>query len=97
MRTAPNPAKEASSRRKHGLDSSRVGEVLGNGSGIDYWDDRPLGYEHEGRVRLLARLGDKIVMLVFEPVEVAGGLAARPISLRKATPKERRDYERTVR
>jgi uncharacterized DUF497 family protein len=96
MRILPNPAKEAVNRRKHGFDFSRVGEILASVV-VDYWDDRPLGYEHEARVRLLGRLGDKVVLLVFEPVETSSGFAVRPISLRKATPRERRDYEGAVR
>jgi uncharacterized DUF497 family protein len=96
MRILPNPTKEAANRRKHGFDFSRIGEVLADAT-VDYRDDRALGYEQEGRVRLLGRLGDKVVVLVFEPVEAGGGFAVRPISLRKATPRERRDYEGAVR
>src|SRR5689334_21217213 len=92
MRILPNPAKEAINRRKHGLEFSRVGEVLA-GVVVDYWDDRPLGYEQEGRVRLLGRLGQRVVVLVFEPIELAGGeIAAKPISLRGAERHEARDY-----
>jgi uncharacterized DUF497 family protein len=95
MRILPNPAKEAINRRKHGLDFSGVGEVLTNGSTVDYPDDRPLGYEHEGRVRLLGLLGARVVVLVFEPVELPDGtLGVRPISLYKADAKERRVYAR---
>src|SRR4051794_37929409 len=92
MRILPNPAKEATNRRKHGLGFARVGEALA-GAVVDYWDDRPLGYEEEGRVRLLGRLGQRVVVLVFEPVELAGGgMAVRPISLRRAERHEARDY-----
>ena len=96
MRIVANPAKEAVNRRKHGLDFSRVAEILA-GEMIDYRDDRLLGYEHEGRVRVLGRFGEKVVLFVFEPVETQDGLAGRPISLRKAAPRERRDFERALR
>jgi len=43
MRILPNPAKEATNRRKDGLDFSGIAEVLTNGSTVDYPDDRPLG------------------------------------------------------
>jgi uncharacterized DUF497 family protein len=60
---------------------------------VDYWDDRPLGYEGEGRVRLLGLLGTSVIVLVFEPIEMEGGaIAVKPISLRKAEPREARDY-----
>ena len=95
MRSLPSPAKEAINRRKHGLDFSRVGEVLA-GVVVDYWDDRRLGHEHEGRIRLLGWLGHAtVVVLVFQPVEVEGDeMAVRPISLRRAGPREVRDYWR---
>ena len=58
-------------------------------------DDRPLGYEHEGRVQLTGRIGQRVVRFVFEPVDVGEGeLAVRPISLRDATRGEERDYWR---
>lgn len=45
-------------------------------------------------MRLLGLLEGRVVVLVFEPVEVEGGeLAVKPISLRKATPRERRRFE----
>ena len=64
------------------------------GETVEYPDDRPLGYEHEGRVRLLGLLDGRVVVLVFVPVEVEGGeLAVKPISLRKAIPRERWRFE----
>jgi uncharacterized DUF497 family protein len=68
MRILPNPTKEAANRRRHGFDFSGVREVLTNGSTVDYPDERPLGYEREGRVRVLGLLGAVAVVLVFEPV-----------------------------
>ncbi len=84
MRVLPNPVKEAANRRKHGLDFSRVGEVLANPH-IDEADDRPLGYEHEGRRSITGRLAMLVVALVIGPVMLADGeVVARPISLRRA-------------
>lgn len=98
MRVLPNPVKERLNRRQHGLGFSRVGEILAGGTTVDYQDDRPLGYEHEGRVRLLGLLDAKVVVLVFEPVELDGGeIAVRPISLHKADAGERRVYARVRR
>jgi uncharacterized DUF497 family protein len=92
MRIIPDPAKEAVNVRKHKLDFASVEEVL-TGETVDYWDDRPLGYEHEGRVRLLGRLGQQVVVLVFEPVEGDGSeFGVRPVSLRRATRREAGDY-----
>jgi uncharacterized DUF497 family protein len=93
MRLIPNPEKEARNRREHQLGFSRALEIVA-GETVEYPDDRPLGYEHEGRVRLLGLLDGRVVVLVFEPVEVEGSeLAVKPISLRKATPRERRRFE----
>lgn len=78
--------------RKHGLDFSGVGEVLTNPY-LDEPDDRPFGYEHEGRLRILGRIGMRVFVLIVEPVELEDGeLAARPISLRDATRAEERHY-----
>ena len=94
MRILPNPAKEARNRAKHGWSFERVGEIFASPT-IEELDDRPLGYEQEGRVRVIGRIGAEVVFLVFEPVEVEGGeIAARPISLRRATRRERQDYWR---
>jgi uncharacterized DUF497 family protein len=93
MRVVPNPDKEARNRREHRVDFSRVAEIV-SGESVEYPDDRPLGYEHEGRTRLLGLLDNRVVVLVFEPVEVEGGeLAVKPISLRRATATERRLFE----
>ena len=94
MKILPNPVKEAGNRAKHRLDFSLVGEIL-SGPVLEWPDDRPLGYQHEARVRVLAHLGLRVFMLVYEPVEIEDGeLAIRPISLRSATPRETRDYWR---
>jgi uncharacterized DUF497 family protein len=96
VRIIPNPEKEAINRRKHGLDFSRVEEMLA-GVVVDYWDDRRLGYEHEGRIRVLGQFDRRVHVLVFELIEIEGGLvAAKPISLRKAQPRERREFERVM-
>ena len=93
MRVIPNPGKEVRNRLDHRLGFSGVPEIVA-GETVEYPDDRPLGYEHEGWVRLLGLLDGRVVVLVFEPVEIATGeLAVRPISLRKATPQERRRFE----
>lgn len=92
MRIIPNSTKEASNLRKHGLDFSRVGEILANPH-LDEPDDRPLGYEHEGRLRIIGRIGARVFVLIVEPVELEGGeIAARPISVRDATRSEERHY-----
>lgn len=90
----PNPRKEAGNVRKHGLDFARVGEILANPY-LDEPDDRPLGYEHEGRLRIIGRIGTRVLVLIVEPVELDDGeIAARPISLRDATRAEERHYWR---
>lgn len=95
MRVLPNPVKEAANRRKHGYDFSRFGELLA-GPSVAAPDDRPLGHEHEARMRVLGRLGGRVVMLAFEPVSSLDGMAARPISLRRAPRRERIDYEEAM-
>ncbi len=90
MRVLPNPDKEAVNLRKHGLDFARVAELLAQ-SYLDEPDDRPLGYEQEGRLRITGRVGMRVLVLIVEPVAMAGGeIAARPISLRDATRAEER-------
>jgi uncharacterized DUF497 family protein len=90
MRIIPNPRKEMGNVRKHGLDFSRVGEILTNPY-LDEPDGRPFGYEHEGRLRIIGRIGTRAFVLIVEPVELADGeIAARPISLRDATRAEER-------
>lgn len=97
MRIVPNPEKEATNLRKHGLDFSRAGEILANPH-LDEPDDRPFGYEHEGRLRVLGRAGVRVFVLVIEPVELESGeIAAKPISLRKAQAHEARHYWRHCR
>ena len=93
MRVIANPAKERLNRVNHRLGFGQVTEIL-RGHCMEYPDDRPLGYESEGRVRLLGLLRGRIVVLVFEPVEIAPGeFAVRPVSLRKANAKERQLFE----
>lgn len=85
MRLLPNPEKEARNMRKHGLDFSLVAELLA-GPCLDEPDDRPLGYDHEGRSRIMGRIGVRVFVLILEPVEIENGeVAAKPISLRDAT------------
>ena len=94
MRTIPNPAKEGLNRRKHGLDFGPVAAMLANPY-LDEPDDRPLGYEHEGRLKVTGRVGQRVLVLVVEPVEVEGDeIARKPISLRDATRAEELDYWR---
>jgi uncharacterized DUF497 family protein len=94
MRIIPNPEKEARNVCKHGLDFSRVGELLAQAY-LDEPDDRPLGYEHEGRLRITGRIGARVFVLIVEPVELEDGeIAAKPISLRDATRAEERHYWR---
>lgn len=96
MRVLPNPVKEAANRRKHGFDFSRVAEVLANPH-LSEADDRPLGYEHEGRLLITGRLGLRVMVLVIEPVTLADGhIAARPISLRRADPAEARRFWKEI-
>lgn len=92
MQVVPNPVKEASNRAKHGWGFERVAEIFAQAV-LDEPDDRPLGYEGEARVRVIGRVGLRVVFLVFEPVEFDDGtLAVRPISLRDATRGEERVY-----
>lgn len=92
MIVLPNPDKEARNRTKHGWGFERVAEMFTHPL-VDEPDDRPLGYEHEGRVRAFGRIASRVVVLVFKPVEIEGGeLAVRPISLRDATRAEERAY-----
>lgn len=94
VRIIPNPKKEALNRRRDGLDFSRVAEMLANPF-LDEPDDRPLGYEHEGRLRITGRVGPRVFVLIVEPVEIeADEIAWKPISLRDATRSEERDYWR---
>ena len=94
MRVVPNPEKEAVNVRKHGLDFSRVGELLAQPC-LDEPDDRPLGYEQEGRLRITGRIGVRVLVLIVEPVELTDGeIAARPISFRDATRAEEHHYWR---
>jgi uncharacterized DUF497 family protein len=95
MLILPNPAKERLNRGKHGLDFSRVGEILASDH-LDEADDRPLGYEQEGRRVITGRIGLKVVVLIIEPVVVGGEIAAKPISLRKADRDEEQEYWRAV-
>lgn len=90
MRIVPNPVKERINRRQHGLDFSRVGEILA-GPHADEPYDRPLGYEHECRRLVTGRVGMRVLVLVIEPVLVGGELVAKPISLREAEGREARD------
>ena len=79
MRVFPNPKKEARNRSKHGWRFDRVGEKFSRPV-LEVPDDRPLGYEQEGRVEATGLIAMQVVVLVFEPVEMEGGeLAVRPI------------------
>ena len=92
MQVLPNATKEVVNRAKHGWSFERVAEMFARPV-LQALDDRPLGYEHEGRVELTGMIGMRVVVLVFEPVEIeSGGFAVRPISLRDATRAEERDY-----
>ena len=94
MWVIPNPGKEAVNLRNHGLDFSRVGELLAQPC-LDEPGDRPLGYEREARLRITGRIGMRVFVLIVEPVELDDGeIAARPISLRDATRAEERHYWR---
>lgn len=96
MRILANPVKETTNRGKHGWGFERVDEIFGDAV-LEEPDDRPLGHQHEGRVRAIGRIGMRVVFLVFEPVEMEDGeLAVRPISLRDATRSEERVYWRHV-
>jgi uncharacterized DUF497 family protein len=92
MDVLPNPAKEAINRRKHGLDFSRVGKIFDLPYSVEI-DDRPLGYEHEVRLKLIGFLGGRVVVLVYQEVEISeDDMAARPISLRYTTRGEARTF-----
>jgi uncharacterized DUF497 family protein len=90
VRIIPNPEKEAINRRKHRLDFSRVIEIL-RWPNLEEPDDRPLGYQHEARMRVYGVLDMRAVVLIYEPVEAGtASVALRPISLRYATRTEAR-------
>lgn len=92
MRILANPDEETRNQAKHGWSFRRVDEIFRHPV-LEDPDDRALGYEHEGRVRITGRIGLRVVRLVFEPVELTGGeIAIRPISLRDATREEEQDY-----
>lgn len=94
MQVLPNPEKEAINARKHGLDFSRVGDLLAQPC-LDEPDDRPLGYEQEGRLRITGRIGTRVFVLIVELVEMEDGtIAAKPISFRDATRAEERHFWR---
>ena len=82
---------EAANGRKHGWSFDRVAEIFEHPV-LELPHDRSLGYENEARVQLTGRIGQRVVRLVFEPVDVdAVELAVRPISLRDATRGEKHD------
>ena len=96
MKILANSVKEQANRAKHGWGFEQVDAIF-TAPVLDEPDDRPLGYEQEARVRALGRIGLRVVVLVFEPVEVENGeIAVRPISLRDATRGEERAYWRHV-
>lgn len=95
MRIVPNPAKEALNRRKHGFDFSLAAKIIASPH-TDEPDDRPLGYEHEGRRVITGRIGTRVLVLVIEPVEDEGELVAKPISLRDASRREELTYWRAT-
>src|SRR4051812_44931117 len=93
MRILPNPAKEAANRRKHGLGFSWAAQIVADEGAIDHPDDRPLGYEHEGRRVGIGRIELRVFVLVIEPLGRARGeIGPKPISLRDATRREERLY-----
>lgn len=97
VRIIPNPEKEAVNRRKHRLDFTRVAEIF-RGACLAEPDDRPLGYEHEARMRVYGILDMRVVVLIYEPVESGSGVfAVRPISLRYATRSEARKLWESMR
>jgi uncharacterized protein len=88
----PEPAKESQNLAKHRLDFSQI-ETIFAGPTVERPDDRPLGYEHEGRVQVIGCIGTRVVVLAYQLVELDDGeVAARPISLRKAERAEQRLY-----
>jgi uncharacterized DUF497 family protein len=88
----PNADKEGLNRRDHGMGFDGIEEIFEQAH-VSFQDDRPLGYD-DGRERVIGLRRGRLVVLVFEPVEVAPGeFAVRPISLRRAERKERRLYE----
>jgi uncharacterized DUF497 family protein len=93
MNVLPNPDKEAINLSKHGFDFSFVGKLF-RGFHVVVPDDRPLGYEHEGRLQLTGTVGDdRVFILIYEPVEISEDeMAAKPISLRKAQKAEARKF-----
>lgn len=95
MRIVPNPAKERANKRKHGFDFSLAPKILASPH-TDEPDDRPLGYEHEGRRVITGRIGTRVFVLVIEPVLAEGELVARPISFRDVSRREELEYWSTV-
>jgi uncharacterized protein len=86
----PDPDKEERNLRAHKMDFSGVAEIFYRDV-VDYLDTREV-YD-DGRQRVLGVLRGQIVVLVYEDVQIeTGEYAVRPISLRKAEPKEKRAY-----
>jgi hypothetical protein len=75
VRILPNPL--------HKLDSSRVADLLRDDHLVEA-EDRSLGYEHEGRLKITGRIRLRVFVLLAEPVELDGGeFALKPISDRR--------------
>jgi uncharacterized DUF497 family protein len=92
VKILPNPHKEAFNRRKHKFDFSRAGDLLWDDHLVEA-DDRSLGYEHEGRLKVTGRIGLRVFVLVGEPVELDDGeLALKPIPFRDADRQEARTF-----
>jgi uncharacterized DUF497 family protein len=92
VRILPNPLKEAPDRRKHKLDFSRVADLLRDDHLVEA-EDRSLGYEHEGRLKITGRIRLRVFVLIAEPVELDGGeFAMKPISFRHADRREARTF-----
>jgi uncharacterized DUF497 family protein len=87
-----NPEKEAANRVAHGLGFELV-EDLFRLPVLVLSDDRPLGFEHEGRLRALGQVYGRVFFLSYQPEDLTDGTAAcRPISFRYATRTESHVY-----
>jgi uncharacterized DUF497 family protein len=84
--------KEAANRSAHGLGFELVEDFF-RLPVLVVPDDRPLGHEHEGRLRALGQVYGRVFFLAYQPEDLADGSAAcRPISFRYATRTESQTY-----
>lgn len=85
-----DPKKDAANTRKHGLSLSEGDGVLNDPLALTAEDENA-----EGEQRFVT-IGTNVFGSVMVVVHTPRGEGARTISVRKADPKERRNYEKSV-